>query len=135
MGMVFFAPGVFAAEKMMSSVLLFESELADKISIVAQDSRRDANHVLMTKTVFKNNSSQILHLYVQTFFKDAKGATQEVSPKKEIVLGPLAEQTYVALSAKTHMDRFVVYLQTKKENPNQLTHQTPIVLEMGKKFR
>ncbi|MFZ5807589.1 MAG: hypothetical protein ACOY3I_10340 [Verrucomicrobiota bacterium] len=104
-------PEMAKAIHLNSSVMVFDSDLAEQVSIITQDSRRDANQIFIARTILKNNTNENVEAQVRTFFKNTQGVTVGSSPVKPLHFRPYQEQTYISVSAKKEIDKFVVYLK------------------------
>lgn len=94
-----------------ASALVLDPTLANEVSIRKQRVERVGERQLfVAHTELENHTDLPLFLMARTFFKDAAGATLEISPWKTLEIAPGGSENYRAISARKEARRFLVQI-------------------------
>lgn len=113
----------------LNSVLVTETGLAQKISVISQNSQTLPSGVFLAQTSLQNETESPLKIQAQTFFKNNRGETLDTSPIRILDMEPGGRAFFHTGSAQPGVDRFVVMLSPGADTPEG-SPEKPVLLKV-----
>lgn len=99
-----------------AGAMLVGDHLVKVVKVVDQRTTRDANGILIGKSVLENISNKPAVLQVRTIFKSKEGFTTEISEWQRVDIPSNRRVRYTAPSVKADSERFLLQI---RDNVNE----------------